>query len=139
VFSKYDLATRQTREFARVENFADFDLFHDGSRIAVLIRAQAKRRIRVVRLSGETELEFAVEGLSQNIYCSADGAGLYLSSVPGHGLYTLLYTDLRGQTRTVWQSKGGSDWGSVRASPDGRYLSITGKTGTSDAWLLENF
>jgi serine/threonine protein kinase len=135
-FSKYDLATRGLRDFARVESYADWDLFQDGSRIAVLIDTPAQRRISIIRLSGETEQEFPVEGSIQNVYCSADGKGLYLSNRrPNHN--ALLYMDLRGRTRTVWQPKGNFGW--VRASPDGRYLSVTGGTETKDAWLLENF
>ncbi|MBZ5593740.1 MAG: protein kinase [Acidobacteriia bacterium] len=135
-FSKYDLVTQEAREIARVENVEDWDLFHDGSRIAVLINEQAKSRIRIISLSGETEREFALEGSMVAVYCAADGRGLYLSS-RRPGFPALLYSDLRGQTRVIWQPKG--DFGLVRASPDGRYLSVTAVTGTSDAWLLEDF
>jgi len=38
----------------------------------------------------------------------------------------------------LWQQKGNFG-AAVLASPDGRYLSITGVTTTSDVWLLENF
>src|SRR5262249_6179891 len=135
-FSTYDLARRGIREFARVESDADWDLFQDGSRIAVLIDTPAQSRISIIRLSGEREQEFPVDGSIQSVYCSADGKGLYLPSRrPNH--YVLLYMDLRGRTRTVWQPK--YDISFVRASPDGRYLSLSVATKTRDAWLLENF
>jgi Tol biopolymer transport system component len=139
VFSTFDLSTRLRREWTEVEKARDWDLFHDGSRIAVLIKDQGKSRIRIVRTSGETEREFIVErpGI-ENIFCSPDGKGLYLSATPQPGVSALYYTDLRGQARVLWQQKGhfGS---SLQPSPDGRYLAMMGTTTTSDAWLTENF
>jgi Tol biopolymer transport system component len=138
-FSAYDLATRQSRELAKVENGADWDFFHDGSRIAVLIIDQGKSRIRILRSSGETEREFIVERTGvQSVYCSADGKGLYLATTPQPGVSALYYTDLRGQARILWQQKGIFGL-AITASPDGRYLAITGLTTTSDAWLMEDF
>ena len=138
-FSAFDLSTRQSREFAKVENASDWDIFQDGSRIAVLSIGQSKSRVRIVRSSGETEREFIVEqpGID-GIYCSADGKGVYLAVSPKPGISALYYTDLLGHARMLWQQKGNFG-AAVSASPDGRYLSITGLTTTSDAWLLENF
>ncbi len=139
VFSAFDLSTRQSRELTKVESGADWDFFHDGSRIAVLIKDQGKSRIRIVRFSGETEREFIVErsGIG-TIYCSADGKGLYLSATPQPGVSALYYTDLRGQARVLWQQKGRFGFW-LQPSPDGRYLAMMGTTEASDAWLLENF
>ena len=139
IFSTYDLATRKMRDFAKVEKAADWDIFPDGSRIAVLIDEQARSRIRIVRLSRETEREFTVERSGiRAFYWSADGRGLYLAVRTQPGVSTFLYTDLRGHVSMVWEEKG--DFGRfVWPSPDGRYLAITGLTTTRDAWLLENF
>jgi hypothetical protein len=138
-FSKYDLKTRERREFATVEHATDWDLFHDGSRIAVLMKAGPRTLIRIVRLSGEVEREFAVHRLGiESVYCSANGKGLYLATTPYAGTSTLLYTDLLGKFQVAWQGKG-EFGGAVWASPDGHYLSITRTTKTSDAWLMENF
>jgi hypothetical protein len=141
VFSAFDLATRQSRELPKFENVDDWDFFHDGSRIALLINEHGKSRIRIVRSSGEMEHEFILERPgSSNIYCSADGKGLYLKATPEPGVATLYYTDLRGQSRVLWQQKGRRDgFGAISPSPDGRYLAMVGTTTTSDAWLLEDF
>jgi eukaryotic-like serine/threonine-protein kinase len=139
VFSAYDLATNQSREFAHVEHAGDWDIFHDGSGIAVLINEQSKSKIRILRRSGETEREFTVDRSEISVvHCSADGKGLYLVGTPQAGVTAIYYTDLRGQSRVLWQEKGNFS-GAVWASPDGRYLSLTGMTGISDAWLVENF
>jgi len=140
VFSTFDLSTRQSRELAKVEHFRDWDLFHDGSRIAVLIKDQGKSSIRIVRSSGETEREFTVERAGiRFVFCSADGKGLYLVATPQPRVSELYYTDLRGQARVLWQQKGRLGLFIVQPSPDGRYLALMGATETSDAWLLENF
>jgi len=139
-FSVFDLSTRQSREFAKVEHAGDWDFFHDGSRIAVLIKDQGKSSIRIVRSSGETEREFTVERAGiRFVFCSADGKGLYLVATPQPRVSELYYTDLRGQARVLWQQKGRLGLFIVQPSPDGRYLALMGATETSDAWLLENF
>ena len=51
---------------------------------------------------------------------------------------TLLYVDLRGKARVLWQPKGSSDAYSV-PSPDGKHLAIMRSVEGADAWLLENF
>jgi serine/threonine protein kinase len=139
VFSAFDLATRQVRELAKVEQAADFDMFFDGSRLAVWIKEREKNRIRILRSSGETEREFIVDrpGIGA-IYCSADGKGLYLWVTPQPGTSMLLHTDLEGRSRVLWQLKGAFG-NNLYPSPDGRYLAMMGTTTTSDAWLLENF
>jgi hypothetical protein len=53
VFSVFDLATRQTRALPRVEGGVDFDLFPDGSRLAVSIRGQNESRVWIVHISGD--------------------------------------------------------------------------------------
>ena len=141
VFSVFDLSTRQSRDLAKVENAADWDSFPDGSRIAVLIKDQGKSRIRIVRSSGETEREFILDRPRiENIRCSPDGRGLYLSAAPQSGVTTLYYTDLQGHARVLWQQKGRrGGFSAIWPSPDGRYLAMVGTTTTSDAWLMEDF
>ena len=92
-----------------------------------------------MRLSGELEREFAVQRSGiESVYCSANGKGLYLATLPYAGTSTLLYTDLFGKLQVAWQGKG--EFGdAVWASPDGHYLSLTKRTQTSDAWLMEGF
>jgi Tol biopolymer transport system component len=134
----FDLATGNKHELMRVPGGVNFDIFPDGSGFAVVIGDPPMNRIRIIRSSGKTETEFAVEGWSaiQHLWSSPDSKGLYLTSRRGVAP-TLLYVDLRGKARVIWQ---GSDWdASAVPSPDGRRLAIRVQTTTSDAWLLENF
>ena len=67
------------------------------------------------------------------VYCSAHrNSLLYSSAIPEADASMLYYTNLRGETHLLWQQKGFFG-GAVWASPDGRYLSITGVTTTSNA------
>jgi hypothetical protein len=51
---------------------------------------------------------------------------------------TLLYVDLKGNARILWERKGGFNiWG--KASRDGRYLAILGGVFNSNVWMLEGF
>jgi Tol biopolymer transport system component len=69
---------------------------------------------------------------------SPDGKGLYCGSVSPQGS-TLLYVDLKGNARVLWQFKGGrvQIWGVP--SPDGRYLAIEGAVINSNVWMVEGF
>jgi hypothetical protein len=53
-----------------------------------------------------------------------------------HGV--LLYVDLKGNARVLWQYKG-DEWGYGLPSPDGRYLAIQGRETNSNVWMLEGF
>ncbi|MBI2679956.1 MAG: PD40 domain-containing protein, partial [Candidatus Solibacter usitatus] len=140
VLSSYDLVTRKRRELARVAGGKNLDVFPDGSGMAVVIGGPSADRLRIISPAGETQSEFAVKGWSAitHIWCSADSKGFYLTSQSQPNVATLLYVDLHGNARVLWQLKG-SPYGWAVPSPDGRYLAITGTTQTSDAWLLENF
>jgi hypothetical protein len=52
---------------------------------------------------------------------------------------TLLYVDLTGKARVLWQHKGASGrfWGVP--SPDGRYVAILSEVVSSNVWMVEGF
>jgi hypothetical protein len=139
ILSSIDLGSGKKRELARVQAL-NFDVFPDGSGMAVIVFDPPTDRIRIIGSAGEIKTEFAVKGWSaiSHIYCSADSKGLYLTSSSQPTGDTLLYVDLQGNASVLWQQKGSFDAWAV-PSPDGRYLAIRGMTQTSDAWLLENF
>jgi hypothetical protein len=66
------------------------------------------------------------------------GKGFYCGSASPQGP-TLLYVDLKGNARVLWQYKGGSGfiWGIP--SPDGHYLAILGQPVNRNVWMLEGF
>jgi Tol biopolymer transport system component len=66
-----------------------------------------------------------------------DGRGLYVFNGVKVGT-VLLYVDLQGHTRTLLENYGANLTYAI-ASPDGRYLAITGGPTTGNMWLMENF
>jgi hypothetical protein len=98
--------------------------------------------MRLLSLSGGPDRAITVKGwpnLSWNsLSWSRGGKGLYLGSVSPQGK-TLLYVDLKGNARVLWQFKGrGGDFRGI-PSPDGRYLAIKGDVIDSNVWMLEGF
>ena len=108
ILSSYDLVTGKKRELARVPGGNNLDVFPDGSGIAVVLGDPPANRIRLISSSGETTSEFTVKGWSAitHIWCSADSNGLYLTSQSQPNVATLLYVDLQGNARVLWQQKG---------------------------------
>ena len=50
----------------------------------------------------------------------------------------LLYVDIKGNARILWQQHGG-DWTYGRPSPDGRHLALMEWTMDGNLWMMENF
>ncbi len=112
----------------------------DGTTFALSRRGEAEIHIRLLSLSGEHDREFTVKGW-RNLWgldWSADGKGLYCGSVSPQSR-TLLYVDLKGNAKVLWQFKGVGYAIAGVPSPDGRYLAILGNPVNSNVWMLEGF
>lgn len=112
----------------------------DGSTYAVSQSGEAEIHIHLLSLSGGSDHEIAVKGWpsNTNLDWSTDGKGFYCgSSSPPGG--TLLYVDLKGNARVLWQYKGviSQIWG--LPSPDGHYLAILATGTNSNVWMVEGF
>ncbi len=113
----------------------------DGSTFAISRTREAEIHIRLLSLSGGSDGEFTVKGwpnLADSLEWSPDGKGLYCVSRSPQGK-TLLYVDLKGIARPLWQHKGwgGETW--AVPSPDGRFLAIATGILTGNVWMLEGF
>jgi eukaryotic-like serine/threonine-protein kinase len=113
----------------------------DGSTIAISQVGEADIRIRLLSLTGGADREIAVKGWGNvaGLDWSPDGKGLYVGSASLQSS-TLLYVDLKGNARVLWQYKGGAGgavWGIP--SPDGRYLAIRSNASNRNVWMLEGF
>jgi hypothetical protein len=120
--------------------FAGTGLSPAGTMFAISKSGEAEIHIRLLSLSGGSDSEVTVKGWPNltGLDWSYDGKGLYLGSVSPQSK-TLLYVDLKGNARVLWQFKGagGQVWGFP--SPDGRYLAILGSVKNSNVWMLEGF
>jgi Tol biopolymer transport system component len=95
----------------------------------------------LLSLSGGSDREITLKGWPNNtgLHWSPDGKGLYCGSRSPQ-VSTLLYVDLKGNARVLWQYKTGGYgrvWGVP--SPDGRYLAIGGEVTNSNVWMVEGF
>jgi len=113
----------------------------DGSTVAISRAGEAEIHIRLLSLSGGSDREITVKGWrnSTGVDWSPDGKGFYCGSGSPQGS-TLLYVDLKGNARELWQHKGGGGgiiWGIP--SPDGRYLAILAQVTISNVWMVEGF
>jgi Tol biopolymer transport system component len=120
-------------------HFGSYDISPDGTTYALSQGSEAEIHIRLLSLSGGSDREVTVKGWPNitGLNWSPDGKGLYVGSVTPQA-NTLLYVDLKGNARVLWQYKGtGGIWGVP--SPDGRYLAILGTATNSNVWMLEGF
>ena len=113
----------------------------DGSTFAVPRTGGPEISIRLLSLAGGSDREVTVKGWQtlSSLAWSSDGKGLYCGSASPQGS-ALLYVDLNGNARPLWQSKGvGGPIGGI-PSPDGRYLAIQSYApATRNVWMVEGF
>jgi serine/threonine protein kinase len=110
----------------------------DGSRIACLMSPVGP--ISVLSLGDKTIAEIHVKQWTNlhAIHWAADGKGLFLGSgsVIGSGRGTLLYVDLFGNAKILWEHASPL---LSSPSPDGRHLAIADHTTDQNLWMMENF
>jgi Tol biopolymer transport system component len=119
--------------------YSETELSPDGSTVSISRGGEPEIHIRLLSLSGAPDHEFTVKGWPNitGLDRSPDGKGYYCGSVSPQG-NTLLYVDLKGNARVLWQYKGG---GSIYGlpSPDGLHLAILGQVLNSNVWMVEGF
>jgi Tol biopolymer transport system component/DNA-binding winged helix-turn-helix (wHTH) protein len=119
----------------------DWDLSPDGSRLALIGRAQHDAPIGVLNFSEGRWQEISPVrrvGLPLSIAWAADGKGFFMASWDNDSI-NLLHVTLAG--RVDWLMRNGYRQfiGKLLPSPDGKYLAYQCDTTDSNVWLLENF
>ena len=123
-------------------NYYVMGLSPDGTTFALSKGNEPEIHIRLLSLSGGSDREITVKGWPNlswgSLYWPPDGKGLFCGSRSPQG-GTLLYVDLNGNTKVLWQfmGSGGPVWGIP--SPDGRYLAIQNQPHNRNLWTLEGF
>ena len=144
IFTAVDPLKGRSRELVRFKDvreqvWYDWALSPDGTCIALL--AIGEKTIHLLSLNGQPEQVInakdwgSLEGLSWDV----DGKGL-ISSSSTQRTKVLLYIDLHGHARALWQQSGrvGTRLRGL-PSPDGRHLAISATALNSNAWMMENF
>jgi serine/threonine protein kinase len=115
----------------------------DASTLAIAKILEPEIRIRLLSLSGGSDRDITLKGWPNfswmSLYWAPDQQGLYCGSLSPQ-VNTLLYVDLKGNARVLWQHKGSGGigfWGIP--SPDGRYLATQSRIANSNVWMLEGF
>jgi Tol biopolymer transport system component len=128
-------------------NFA-WGLSPDGTVFAIARHNEPEIHIQLLSLTGGSDREIRVKGWPNitGLDWSPDGKGMYCGSVSAEGSLfvnaksaVLLYVDLAGNARVLWQRNGtaGELWGIP--SPDGRYVAINADVSSSNVWMVEGF
>jgi Tol biopolymer transport system component len=143
VITGFDPVRGRGKILRTIDNDVSLDsrvrLSPDGSVLAMTRNVDPEVRIRLLSLAGAADREITLKGWPDGggINWSPDGKGFYYGSSSAGGC-TLLYVDLKGNARVLWQKKGSyQTWGIP--SPDGRHLAILGGVVSSNAWMLEGF
>jgi dipeptidyl aminopeptidase/acylaminoacyl peptidase len=111
----------------------------DGSLLAISRWGEAEIHLRLLSLSGGSDREITVKEWPNisGLDWVPDGKGFYVGSVSPRDS-TLLYVDLKGHARVLWQYKG-AGYSLAAPSPDGRYLAIGVEVSYSNVWMVEGF
>jgi len=141
VFTALDPVKGRGRELARSDTDPTkeyhWDLSADGTRIALLKHRDAK--VQILSLNGGAPQQITSKDWNtlSSVVWTADGKGLFASTYTARGA-DMLYMDLQGNGRLLWEHPGGVDIYGV-PSPDGRHLAMRGWNVEGNMWMMENF
>jgi hypothetical protein len=146
VFMTFDPVRGKEKDFTRIEDpewyLHNWTLSPDGTTLALSKkhRTQEQARIRLLPVAGGTERTISCAPWSGVAFIdwAADGRSLWVRASSPTGTQTLLNVDLHGRVKPALQESE-RDLGWAIPSPDGRHVAIWEASGSSNAWLLENF
>jgi Tol biopolymer transport system component len=143
VFSALDPTKGIGLEFTRFNddhtNELGWDISPDGTQLLLFRNFDSHFQILTLS-SGAAAREVQTENGThlRNLLWAADGKGIFASAATQHGA-KLVYVDLHGNLRYLWELNGYNPFLAARPSRDGRHLAIQGSGGTSNIWMIENF
>jgi len=141
IFSAFDPVKGRGYELARIpwnaSRHYNWALSPDGKYITAAQDEQGTILIR--RINGPAIPDITVKGWPgiDNMDFAADSKALIMNSIP-NGRKILLYVDLSGNARVLWQPES-PHVGFAVPSHDGKYLAIEGETISSNIWSLKDF
>jgi DNA-binding winged helix-turn-helix (wHTH) protein/Tol biopolymer transport system component len=140
IFFEFDPLRGRGRELLRIatqDSEYAWDLSPDATRIAILESLTGKTSI--LSLAGKPPIGINADSIKTSTFLdwAPDGQGLFVSQPTSRG-FALLYMDLQGKTRTLWEQEGSLGI-SALPSPDGRHIAIRGWNVNSNIWMIEGF
>jgi len=110
----------------------------DATRLAVIRNAESA--VEILSLHGELKREISVRGWSNlsEVRWTADGRGLFITSITPTGGAVLLHVNAQGEAQILRENPGG-DYSPGVPSPDGRHLAFVSTADNKNMWMMENF
>jgi eukaryotic-like serine/threonine-protein kinase len=147
VVSSFDPINGRGSELARFYLGQDLDLFPDlmvcvvspdGDRLAILRSPTSP--VEIYTLRGHFLNRIPSHSLAKliSLAWSADQRGLFLTRKAEGGGTELLYTDLKGNTKSLRRCISDNSCFGL-PSPDGRHLAIVDRSRSTNMWMMENF
>ena len=142
VFSAFDITVGKPRELGKFQKGGDWNwsLSPDGTLIAGIAFDVNDNRIHLLPLSGKPAHDLAVKRRAgfNSIDWAADSKALFVSSNSTGFRQNLLYVDLAGNARRIWESDSVSPNWAV-PSRDGKHVAMPVFNINSNVWITENF
>jgi DNA-binding winged helix-turn-helix (wHTH) protein/Tol biopolymer transport system component len=119
----------------------DWSLSPDGSLLAIINFGEHEGRIRFMSLPSRSVREVVLKDWPRlsNVDWSPDGAGLFLPSTTSNSTPVLLFANLEGKARVLWEGQKYAPLIWAVPSPDGHYLALNIFVGETNVWMIENF
>ena len=143
IISSFDPLKGKGSELTRITlhpklNDWSLGLSPDGTRLAVIPNADSA--IQILSLHGGVKREIRVRGWSNlsEVRWTADGRGLFVTSVTPSGGAVLLHVNAQGEAQILRENPGG-DYSPGVPSPDGRHLAFVSTADNKNMWMMENF
>ena len=145
VFSELDCTAGKSYELKQFhdEHAVEFnwDLSADGAKL--VLHKNIDSGFRILPLGSGVDLDDVSVRVDdgthiRNLLWDCERKGVFASAPSEHGA-ELVYVDLKGKVRRLWELRGSNVFLAARPSPDGHYLAIQASAGSSNIWMLENF
>jgi eukaryotic-like serine/threonine-protein kinase len=143
IFTAVDALSGRGPELARFSyehaDQVEWDLSPDGKHIVLftgftsrftVLSLGNRQSARTIDINGDVHL--------RTMAWSSNGRGFFASDANQMGAQ-LIYIDLQGSSRVLWELKGSNVFLLAKPSPDGHYVAIQTSAMNSNMWMLENF
>jgi len=135
-----EVKTTELKKFEASPTGWSWSLSPDGRTIAIFKGGLEDNRVQLISVTDGSAQELTVKDWNKftSVDWAANSQGLFITSNPTGRSSTLLYVDLAGNARKLWEVRSATpNW--AIPSRDGKYVALPGPTIQSNVWMIENF
>src|SRR5581483_11512146 len=135
-----EVKTTGLKKFEASPTGWSWSLSPDGRTIAIFKGGLEDNRVQLISVTDGSAQELTVKDWNKftSVDWAANSQGLFITSNPTGRSSTLLYVDLAGNARKLWEVRSATpNW--AIPSRDGKYVALPGPTIQSNVWMIENF